>query len=235
MAKSIRSKFKKQCRRIQRSTVGQAQASKLLRKATRSMFKTLASSSVSLLPGAAAAGAAAGEAAGAGVADTALRVSRLRSLLSGGLGGAGAAAGAAAAAALALEGPLRKKKLRYTFNAEFRRQRVSNDLEDETDDEAQAEVEAQLAQAREDEGAAARAAAGEGEVIEEAAVTRAPNKPASKLSMTGAHYEWLNKDIAQPNSAGFYDIEKGVSASRQRWKDKRKAKSGARKERLANR
>jgi hypothetical protein len=147
----------------------------------------------------------------------------LRSLLTG------TGAGSKTAAALVTMEPVLKKKLRYTFNTEVRKQRLADDLEDETDDEALDAAEtAAAAKKRADEEAAEEDedAAPAPHRIEQSGMKKNPEKPLPKREMTTQHYEWAVRDEMNPNAAGAYDVIHKPSASRQRWLDRKKNKRG---------
>lgn len=47
-------------------------------------------------------------------------------------------------------------------------------------------------------------------------------KPVPKREMTTEYYKWQDLDLANPHSAGAFDVTGGKSDSRKRWAEKRK-------------
>ena len=224
MAKSIRSKHIKAMRREMRSTVGAAHATKLLRQASRGILKTMLKNKTALALGTEEEQSS----AAAAMLDETSRVEKLKEILSG--------VGGANKAQITLE-PLKKKKLRYTFNHDYRKSRQDADLEDETDDEATNEAIKKLEEEEEeeqdngeDEENGADKVVVEDEVIQ-AAVTKGAGKPLNKLNMTSRHGEWKQRDLAQPNlAAGMYESEAsngGINPSKARYLERKKAKAKA--------
>jgi hypothetical protein len=146
-------------------------------------------------------------------------------------------AGGASAKLVTLE-PLKRKKMRYTFNTNLRQKRIADDLEDETDDEALEEEEkrAKASGARAGAGAGAGAGSasmeddddgedGAGEYEEKAqrsGMYKNPDKPLPKREMTTEYYKWQNHDLANPGVPGLFDVQHKPSASRQRWQAAKK-------------
>lgn len=227
MAKSIRSKHIKAMRREMRSTVGAAHATKLLRQATRGILKTMLKNKTALALGTNEEQAD----AAASMLDETSRVEKLKEILSG--------VGGANKAQITLE-PLKRKKLRYTFNHDYRKSRQDADLEDETDDEATNEEIKKIEEEEEEKNHNEDEENGDGvdkvvvegvdEVIQ-AAVTKGAGKPLNKLNMTSRHGEWKQRDLAQPNlAAGMYESEAsngGTNPSKARWLERKKAKARA--------
>jgi len=228
MAKSIRSKHIKKMRREMRSTVGAAHATKLLRHATRGILKTMLKNKSEIAIG----DEEKQETAVLSMLDESSRVARLKEILSG--------VGGANKAQITLE-PIKRKKLRYTFNHDYRKSRQDADLEDETDDEATNEAIKKLEEEEEEEeneegdeeGGSRKNAAvvhADDEIIQ-AAVTKGAGKPLNKLNMTSRHGEWKQRDLAQPNlAAGMYESQAsngGINPSKARYMERKKAKAKA--------
>ena len=225
MAKSIRSKHIKKMRREMRSTVGAAHATKLLRHATRGILKTMLKNKSEIVVGDEKEKQ---DTAVLSMYDESSRVAKLKEILSG--------VGGANKAQITLE-PIKRKKLRYTFNFDYRKSRQDNDLEDETDDEATNEAIKKLEEEEEEEndeeGVESSKNDGidkEDEVIQ-AAVTKGAGKPLNKLNMTSRHGEWKQRDLAQPNlAAGMYESQAsngGINPSKARYMERKKAKAKA--------
>ena len=225
MAKSIRSKHIKKMRREMRSTVGAAHATKLLRHATRGILKTMLKNKSEIAVGDTKEKQ---DTAVLSMFDESSRVAKLKEILSG--------VGGANKAQITLE-PIKRKKLRYTFNFDYRKSRQDNDLEDETDDEATNEAIKKLEEEEEEEndkegvGSINDDAIDKEDEIIQAAVTKGAGKPLNKLNMTSRHGEWKQRDLAQPNlAAGMYESQAsngGINPSKARYMERKKAKAKA--------
>jgi hypothetical protein len=225
MAKSIRSKHIKKMRREMRSTVGAAHATKLLRHATRGILKTMLKNKSEIAVGDEKEKQ---DTAVLSMYDESSRVAKLKEILSG--------VGGANKAQITLE-PIKRKKLRYTFNFEYRKSRQDNDLEDETDDEATNEAIKKLEEEEEEENDEEGVESSKNDAIDkedeviQAAVTKGAGKPLNKLNMTSRHGEWKQRDLAQPNlAAGMYESQAsngGINPSKARYMERKKAKAKA--------
>ena len=133
--------------------------------------------------------------------------------------------------------PIKRKKLRYTFNFDYRKSRQDNDLEDETDDEATNEAIKKLEEEEEEENDEEGVESSKNDAIDkedeviQAAVTKGAGKPLNKLNMTSRHGEWKQRDLAQPNlAAGMYESQAsngGINPSKARYMERKKAKAKA--------
>jgi hypothetical protein len=225
MAKSIRSKHIKKMRREMRSTVGAAHATKLLRHATRGILKTMLKNKSEIAVGDEKEKQ---DTAVLSMYDESSRVAKLKEILSG--------VGGANKAQITLE-PIKRKKLRYTFNFDYRKSRQDNDLEDETDDEATNEAIKKLEEEEEEENDEEGVESSKNDAIDkedeviQAAVTKGAGKPLNKLNMTSRHGEWKQRDLAQPNlAAGMYESQAsngGINPSKARYMERKKAKAKA--------
>lgn len=130
--------------------------------------------------------------------------------------------------------PVKTKKLRYTFNHDFREKRIATGLEDMTDDE-DSEEELYIPTGAETAGTGIIiedkrdpnhiVLGDDDQVIEGAAMTKAPTKPVGKQEMSSLYYEWQKKDLAQPNNPGFYDVSGGRNKRRKKsYLNKKKGK-----------